>query len=110
MTPLPIKVFSMKWRSKGYENLLHKLDQEAEGKESNPLLRGGPAPHRHRSARSTRLRVAEADPTRKIVPITCPKGRPSQFYDATFLRNASQAGLTPHLRIGTAYPHALPQD
>lgn len=41
-TPVPLKVFPLKWRSKEYKNLLHQLDEIRKKRSSHPLLHAGP--------------------------------------------------------------------
>jgi hypothetical protein len=107
--PRPMWVFSLRWRSQAYGGLLHKLDEEAKRIDTLPLLHGGPMRTTRRTIKAARVRVQAPDASRKLVPISCPAGKPSQLYDATFIREAKAAGVLPTLRIGTAYPHNLPR-
>jgi hypothetical protein len=107
--PRPIRVFPLRWRSQAYGRLLHKLDEEAKRVDTLPLLNGGPMRTTRRTIKAARVRVHAPDASQKLVPISCPAGKPSQFYDAAFIREAKAAGVLPTLRIGTACPHNLPR-
>jgi hypothetical protein len=108
VTPPPIRVYPLRWRSRAYERLLHNLDEEAKRMETLPLLHGGPMRASRRMARASRVRIRAQDVSRKLLPISCPAGKPSQFYDTGFIREAKAEGILPSLRVGTAYPHKLP--
>jgi hypothetical protein len=108
VTPAPLKVFPLKWRSRAYERLLHNLDLEQKRKESHPLLHAGPMLPSACSAKKMRVRDRASNTAKKLLPISCPVGKPSQFYDTTFIRDATAQGFLPSLRIGTSYPHELP--
>lgn len=109
VTPAPIRVFSMGWRSKAYARLLRNLDKEAKSNEENPLLCIGPVRTSRHSARAARPRLAATERTKRTLPASCPPGKPLQFYDTSYLHDIKRAGLLPHLRVGTAYAHALPR-
>lgn len=106
--PLPLKVFPLKWRSGAYEALLRSIDREGDRQKSSPLLHAGPSRQSSRPSMTTRQRVRAVNAARKFVPISCPTGKPSQFYDPSFLRNIKDEGLLPTLQVATAYPHQLP--
>jgi hypothetical protein len=108
VTPAPLKVYPLKWRSKGYERLLHNLDLEKQRRESHPLLHAGPMHPSARSAKKKRVRDRAANTAKKLLPISCPVGKPSQFYDPKFIRDVTAQGFLPALRIGAGYPHELP--
>jgi hypothetical protein len=109
VTPRPTRVFPLRWRSRAYGRLLHNLDAEANRIDTLPLLHGGPMRSSRRIVKASSVRIQAPDASRKLLPIACPAGKPSQFYDTGFLEEAKTAGVLPFLRIGTAYPHNLPR-
>ena len=105
-TPLPIKVFPLKWRSNEYKQLLYSSDSEIVCKNPSSHLHAGPISESKRSAR-IRRRVPTDDTANKIITISCPEGKAAQFYDTAFLREAESQGFLPSLRVGTSFPHQL---
>lgn len=106
---MPLRVFPLKWRSREYEKLLHTLDSFRKERRTHPLLHVGPVGQARQSKSDGRVRVRAPQGARKVLLNSCPSGKPLQFYDTEYLREAKAHGLLRSLRVKTAYPHDLPR-